>query len=400
MVQQWQVIETTLANPMIMRKRDKIAFFLGVSNLWLSALLVGVAPTLMPVWYTFKCVVLIAVRWGLYRRRRWHYFLADFCYLINVMMLLFLWVMPTSATLFNLLFACSHGPLAWAIVTWRNSLVFHSLDKMTSVFIHLSPPLTLATLRWFDSTHSTAASPQNPHHRPLGLGESLIAATVVYAVWQAAYYIFILYRRRDKVNNQGYATSFTWLLGDGGAIARAMAVFGERHAMATFMLLQYAYSMVTVVPVALLAGSPVANIAFLVSIVSVSVWNAAGFYFDVFSKRYAGDVAKLEQAFRAQVAAVDPAAVGASASARPETTAAAAAEAAAAGVSSSPSAAAGENGCRPGVVAGFPGQWIKVSSSPSTTASSKAALNKSSSSASSSPVTVVMAESAPRPKVQ
>src|SRR4051794_7827254 len=33
------------------------------------------------------------------------------------------------------------GPLAWAIVTWRNSMVFHSLDKITSMFIHITPTL-------------------------------------------------------------------------------------------------------------------------------------------------------------------------------------------------------------------------------------------------------------------
>ena len=34
---------------------------------------------------------------------------------------------------------CSHGPIAIAIIAWQNSLVFHSLDKMTSFFIHIMP---------------------------------------------------------------------------------------------------------------------------------------------------------------------------------------------------------------------------------------------------------------------
>lgn len=31
------------------------------------------------------------------------------------------------------------GPLAWAIIVWRCSLVFSSLDKIVSVLIHLLP---------------------------------------------------------------------------------------------------------------------------------------------------------------------------------------------------------------------------------------------------------------------
>jgi len=28
-------------------------------------------------------------------------------------------------------------------------MVFHSLDKMTSIFIHVSPPMVMYSLRWF-----------------------------------------------------------------------------------------------------------------------------------------------------------------------------------------------------------------------------------------------------------
>lgn len=41
---------------------------------------------------------------------------------------------------------CSNGPLLWAIITWRNSLVFHDLDKITSVMIHAFPPIGIKSL--------------------------------------------------------------------------------------------------------------------------------------------------------------------------------------------------------------------------------------------------------------
>ena len=37
------------------------------------------------------------------------------------------------------MFGIANGPLAWATYIFRNSLVFHDLDKMTSVYIHVLP---------------------------------------------------------------------------------------------------------------------------------------------------------------------------------------------------------------------------------------------------------------------
>ena len=39
------------------------------------------------------------------------------------------------------------GPLMFAIIIWKNSLVFHSLDKLTSFFLHFFPPLHLHLFR-------------------------------------------------------------------------------------------------------------------------------------------------------------------------------------------------------------------------------------------------------------
>lgn len=82
-----------------------------------------------------------------YRHIQYHYFLFDLCYFVNVLCLVYIWVFPTSQLLFMSIFALSNGPLAWAIVAWRNSMVFHSVDKITSILIHLGPPILCASLR-------------------------------------------------------------------------------------------------------------------------------------------------------------------------------------------------------------------------------------------------------------
>lgn len=44
------------------------------------------------------------------------------------------------------------GPLACSVPAWRNSLVFHDLEKITSIYIHVFPALLLYSIRWYQPT--------------------------------------------------------------------------------------------------------------------------------------------------------------------------------------------------------------------------------------------------------
>lgn len=43
-----------------------------------------------------KAAVLFCIRWVVYRYKRWHYFLFDLCYAAQVVLLIQLWLFPTS----------------------------------------------------------------------------------------------------------------------------------------------------------------------------------------------------------------------------------------------------------------------------------------------------------------
>jgi hypothetical protein len=66
---------------------------------------------------------------------------------------LFIWWISTSTLLFTAAFMRTNGPVFWAIIAWRNSLVFHSLDKMAAVVIHIFPPLVIYRLHWLPELH-------------------------------------------------------------------------------------------------------------------------------------------------------------------------------------------------------------------------------------------------------
>ena len=105
-----------------------------------------------------KAIILLSYRWYAYKKTKFHYFLFDFCYFTNILTLVYIWI-PSfiiddsyRGELFTTCFSFAMGPLVSAIVLWRNSLVPHSIDKMTSLFIHISPSLTLWGIRWFVHT--------------------------------------------------------------------------------------------------------------------------------------------------------------------------------------------------------------------------------------------------------
>ena len=84
------------------------------------------------------------IRYYNYHKIGFHYFLADLCYFVNLLMILSIWFFPQSKRLFISTYCLAMGNNAVAIAMWRNSLVFHSLDKVTSYVP--SPPIRTDTL--------------------------------------------------------------------------------------------------------------------------------------------------------------------------------------------------------------------------------------------------------------
>jgi hypothetical protein len=98
--------------------------------------------------YTLQALYLLPLRAYTYKKRAWHYFLFDLCYYSTILNFIYIWVFPSSPALFTACYCLSHGSLASAVITWRNSLVFHDSDKVTSLFIHIYAPFTFTVIRY------------------------------------------------------------------------------------------------------------------------------------------------------------------------------------------------------------------------------------------------------------
>ncbi|KAI9737187.1 MAG: hypothetical protein M1834_000780 [Cirrosporium novae-zelandiae] len=289
----------------IVTVREKLSFIASVLNILVSGYLIGAYPQYFYYWFTAQLLYYMPIRYYTYHKKGYHYFLADLCYFVNVLTLLSVWVFPRSKRLFISSYCLAYGNNAVAIAMWRNSMVFHSMDKMVSLFIHIMPPVTLHCLVHltppevqmvrFPAIYSIRFSkPGDPIHYTLP--SMIVWASVPYAIWQLTYHLLITVRRREKIA-AGRPTSFTWLRKSYAKtwIGRSVLALPNSLQEPYFMLIQYCYALLTMLPCSLWFWSKHASAAFLLVVLIWSVYNGATFYLDVFGKQFQKELEQLRR---------------------------------------------------------------------------------------------------------
>ncbi|KAJ4491287.1 hypothetical protein C8J55DRAFT_449720 [Lentinula edodes] len=290
----------------VVRTREKISFFFGVMSLLSSALLFGLAPQWVHIAYTVQALYLLPLRVYFYKKRSWHYFLFDLCYYVNILNFIYIWLLPQSPALFIACYCLSHGSLASAVITWRNSLVFHDQDKVTSLFIHIYAPFSFTVIRHYypNAEERFPALYKLQYLNPL---RALLLSGGIYLIWQLLYWKFVFVDRRKKIESGQRTSSMSWLLNSKSSIiGKALSKIPPQGRIPSFMFGQLVYSIITELPaVFILYNSPFWSGAFLIAIFSVSVWNGGGFYIEVFGRKFERELEALRKEL-AEIAQVKP----------------------------------------------------------------------------------------------
>jgi len=290
------IIRERFETPPVVRLVDKASFLFGVIGCALIEYAVLQQPHNFSSFYMYAMIPLLCLRLWLYTQLKWHYFLLDFCYAANLACLVQVLLFPTSPTLIMINYVNASGPLALAIPTWRNSLVFHSLDKITSTFLHTLPALLLFCTRWYPP-------PGYVPEEQLSLSASLGGGLAAYMGWQALYLLHteVVFRHRLS-SHRDLMTSIRWLtttpysgitlvvhrLLRGCGVLAPDEMFNSEQwkTKLIFIAVQFVYTAVTMLPVHLLWASFRLHLGFLLAIYGICVWNGASYYIEVFSKAY------------------------------------------------------------------------------------------------------------------
>jgi len=276
--------------------REKILFICGVFNILLSGYIIGGYPQYFHYWYTAQLLYLLPIRYYTFHKRGFHFFLADLCYVVNILCMCTIWLFPRSTRLFIGTYCLAFGNNAISITMWRSLMVFHNLDKVTTVFIHVMPCVALHCL-----VHLLPPDLQQERFpaiwaikilaQSLRVKDSLLAMTIwstaPYFLWQLSYYVMISVRQREKIA-AGSPTSFTWLRKRyaQAAIGKVMLSLPENLQEPAFMMIQYIYIVLTSLPCLIWFWNRYASAAFVMVVFSGSVYNGATEYIEVFDKRY------------------------------------------------------------------------------------------------------------------
>lgn len=301
-----------LKKPVAVKAKDKISFTLGVCSMIITEWVLLKEPKLYPLWYSVLLIPLLIARWHIYKKLKWRHFIFDFCYFVNLACLVQIWFVPSDVLLSRSIFVFANGPLIWAVPTWRNSLVFHSLDKTTSLFIHVLPPLLTVVTRWYPTTISSGCA------EDVALSDSCFidwAATfkhalVFYFSWQVAYMLKTDVADHKKfVADPDLQTSMRWfvrakrgmLYNFATKVARQVRFLAADEvlqentwkARIVFMVSQFVYTVVTAIPTILLFNNFYLHVGFVLLIIAWSIYNGANFYIEIFSKAYQARIREL-----------------------------------------------------------------------------------------------------------
>lgn len=289
-------LATAWKSTQVVRTREKVSFFFGVMSVLVSALLFGLAPQWVHIAYTLQAMFLLPMRVYSYKKRAWHYFLFDLCYYVLILNFLYIWLFPQSAWLFVACYCLSHGSVASAVITWRNSLVFHDIDKVTSLFVHIYSPFSFTVIRHFypNAEERFPALKELPFLQPW---RALLLTSLIYLVWQMLYWKLVYVNRRTKIESGQRTTSLSFMLNNKrGAIGRALASVPAAYRAEAFMAGQFVYAVFTsLVPIFVLYDSALWSGAFLILIFAVSVWNGGGFYIEVFGRKFERELEALRK---------------------------------------------------------------------------------------------------------
>eukprot|EP00514_Thraustochytrium_sp_LLF1b_P009696 CAMPEP_0184548678 /NCGR_PEP_ID=MMETSP0199_2-20130426/6347_1 /TAXON_ID=1112570 /ORGANISM="Thraustochytrium sp., Strain LLF1b" /LENGTH=401 /DNA_ID=CAMNT_0026943311 /DNA_START=157 /DNA_END=1362 /DNA_ORIENTATION=- len=247
---------------------------------------------------------LVCYRYYQYKPRKWEMFLLDWCYMVNVVVMVFLIGFP-DPLLSSILFYAAFANLPWAVSKLRNSMVFYSTDRMTSLYIHTMPMATLFSVRFFPEDtgrlwHHTFVS--DPESAAASLGAFLSIPGIQDPVITLALFLpifvslcFLVYHSLSSAFvfslrlPPSYLTLYRMSLENEPKYwqQKLLDICGERSRPVLYTFWSTVFEFKVLLPcVVFYLYRPVA-IAFALYIVLLASWNGAGFLMEYHSIRYA-----------------------------------------------------------------------------------------------------------------
>lgn len=233
--------------------------------------------------------ILIISKWVYYKYMGWHYYMTDFCYAANALLLLFLNMYPKNDFFFKACFLYSNGMLGVSVAAFRNQMVFHKYDNLTSLALHIIPNITLWNLRW--TTMPYEATLPESERKFLAINTSFEFSKMFgfpigyYFVWAVFYFVVNFIISAKKIREKRYDNMFEYQRRIPWA-RKIIYRYGRRMSRLVFLgghMSWFLLAHIFAIPTFYIYEW---HTFLLILWLTWSIWNGSCFYMDYFSKKY------------------------------------------------------------------------------------------------------------------
>lgn len=192
----------------------------------------------------------------------------------------------------------ANGGLAVAIAAFRNQMVFHNIDNLSSLALHISPLLITHNIRW-NTLPAEAKLPADKRRFFDSLDTSFTWTEIVviplglYGIHTMIMFLINFIWAKKRIAARNYETMFQYFERQ-KSWHKIFYRFGDKMAPVVFVSCQIFMFCVSHLLAISCFYSYSWNTALLILWLSWSVWNASCFYMDYFAKKYETSMLKLE----------------------------------------------------------------------------------------------------------
>ena len=242
--------------------------------------------------------MLLVYRYIDYSATKSQLYMMDYCYFVNLSVALQVLLYPNNLQWFQANYVMCLGPICVAIVVWHNSLVFHSLDKVTSFFLHAFPPIVMHLHRCKFIKNDLPLDNESF----LPLYSNFVLPLWFYIIWQVTYLFATEVLLQSHLKDKTVVISLRYLVTDKknptiNLIKKFLLKQGVMKkdeeldpdsmlAKIIFVVCQATYTLFAILHVRLIYSSYYIAVAYMMTIFGIGVWNGASYYIEIFSKRY------------------------------------------------------------------------------------------------------------------
>eukprot|EP00931_Biecheleriopsis_adriatica_P115634 TRINITY_DN91402_c0_g1_i1.p1 TRINITY_DN91402_c0_g1~~TRINITY_DN91402_c0_g1_i1.p1 ORF type:complete len:344 (-),score=47.66 TRINITY_DN91402_c0_g1_i1:223-1254(-) len=285
---------------------SQVSFFCGLCNVVVTTYVFAKYPWHLWLLYAAKCVLLIPAWWvSVIKVYNGALFILDFCWIANILFGLYMCtsffdlVPPTwRYSAFLVFYSSALGPLGWACVLLSNGMIFHSVEKATSLFIHFTPLVVAWTVMHY---HEKLAEVW-PNRFP---GPSELQATTFWSVYThgLAFYVtwWVLHSCwllsvGVKCPQWGYDTVFDNLYKKHSLdklFTKMTSLTSIRSHALIYLLLHFVAVNVGLCWAAACFHFEILHVMFGLFVCLAAAWNGAGYYDYIIAKKYTKVLQKL-----------------------------------------------------------------------------------------------------------